>query len=236
MANEFIARNGITSLGNIVVSGSLTATGAITVSGSIASASFATNAATASSADNLLVRSTLTAQTLVVQTITSSVDFVTGSTRFGSLSSNTHVFTGSMAITGGFALNNGAATFGSTISLADDLTFTSTNPQIKWTSGSLRFTQLSSALTYLTISSTGAATFSGSVDIQNANKLSIYRADNARALQLYTTLPLNEAAPVLAIVRAVLKVAAVPAVPEGAIRNVKAPADDSNLVAAAVVI
>jgi len=187
MANEFIARNGITSLGNIVVSGSLTTTGAITISGSIASASFATNAATASSADNLLVRSTLTAQTLVVQTITSSVDFVTGSTRFGSLSSNTHVFTGSMAITGGFALNNGAATFGSTISLADDLTFTSTNPQIKWTSGSLRFTQLSSALTYLTISSTGAATFSGSVDIQNANKLSIYRADNARALQLYTT-------------------------------------------------
>ncbi len=103
MANEFIARNGITSLGNIVVSGSLTATGAITVSGSIASASFATNAATASSADNLLVRSTLTAQTLVVQTITSSVDFVTGSTRFGSLSSNTHVFTGSMAITGGLS-------------------------------------------------------------------------------------------------------------------------------------
>jgi hypothetical protein len=36
----------------------------------------------------------------VVQTITSSVDFVTGSTRFGSLSSDTHVFTGSVNITG----------------------------------------------------------------------------------------------------------------------------------------
>ena len=43
---------------------------------------------------------TLTAQTLVVQTITSSVDFVTGSSVNGSLSSNTHQFTGSVLITG----------------------------------------------------------------------------------------------------------------------------------------
>jgi hypothetical protein len=100
MPNEFIARNGITSLGNVVVTGSLTATGTINMSGSIASASFATTAATASSADNFLTRGTLTAQTLVVQTITSSVDFVTGSTRFGSISENTHQFTGSVNITG----------------------------------------------------------------------------------------------------------------------------------------
>ena len=46
------------------------------------------------------VAGTLTAQTLVVQTITSSVDFVTGSTRFGSIADNTHVFTGSMSLTG----------------------------------------------------------------------------------------------------------------------------------------
>jgi len=69
-------------------------------------------AATASSADNLLVRNTLTAQTLVVQTITSSVDFVTGSTIFGSLSSNTHVFTGSLAITGALNVNAGTTTVG----------------------------------------------------------------------------------------------------------------------------
>jgi hypothetical protein len=49
---------------------------------------------------NLVVTGSITAQTLVVQTITSSVDFVTGSTRFGSLSSNTHVFTGSMSVSG----------------------------------------------------------------------------------------------------------------------------------------
>jgi hypothetical protein len=106
MPNEFIARNGITSLGNVVVTGSLTTTGTINMSGSIASASFASsasnavNAATASSADNFLARGTITAQTIVVQTITSSVDFVTGSTRFGSISGNTHVFTGSMSVSG----------------------------------------------------------------------------------------------------------------------------------------
>ena len=57
-------------------------------------------AATASSADNLTVRGTLTAQTINVQTITSSIDFVTGSTRNGSIAGNIHEFTGSVSITG----------------------------------------------------------------------------------------------------------------------------------------
>ena len=61
---------------NPTVSGSLLITGSLTTTG------------------------TLTAQTLVVQTITSSVDFVTGSSVNGSLSSNTHQFTGSVLITG----------------------------------------------------------------------------------------------------------------------------------------
>jgi hypothetical protein len=61
---------------NPTVSGSLLVTGSLTTTG------------------------TLTAQTLVVQTITSSVDFVTGSSVNGSLSSNTHQFTGSVLITG----------------------------------------------------------------------------------------------------------------------------------------
>jgi len=108
--------------GSVNISGSITIAGGGTISGtaSIATtaltASFVENAQTASyvlnavsssfaltasSADNLLVRNTLTAQTLVVQTITSSVDFVTGSTRFGSsLSTSTHQFTGSIYITG----------------------------------------------------------------------------------------------------------------------------------------
>lgn len=50
---------------------------------------------------NLIVTGSITAQTLVVQTITSSVDFVTGSTRFGSLLTNTHVFSGSVSMNPG---------------------------------------------------------------------------------------------------------------------------------------
>ena len=114
--NEFVARNGLISQGNIIVSGSITSTGTVTISGSIASASFATTAATASSADSLLVRSTLTAQTLVVQTITSSVDFVTGSTQFGSLLTNTHVFSGSVTMNpnGLFVSSSGVVGIGTT--------------------------------------------------------------------------------------------------------------------------
>jgi hypothetical protein len=71
---------------------------------SATSASFTIQAQTASSADAFTVRNTLTAQTLVVQTITSSVDFVTGSTRFGSILGNTHQFTGSVSMTGSLAV------------------------------------------------------------------------------------------------------------------------------------
>jgi len=65
----------------------------------------ASNASTASSADDFLVRGTLTAQTIIVQTITSSVDFVTGSTHFGTTIDNTHQFTGSVSISGSLAVN-----------------------------------------------------------------------------------------------------------------------------------
>jgi hypothetical protein len=43
--------------------------------------------------------------------ITSSIDFVTGSTRFGSLLANTHAFTGSVGMTGSLAvIGNATAT------------------------------------------------------------------------------------------------------------------------------
>jgi hypothetical protein len=113
-----------TNIGPAVLSGSVNISGSLAVGGAnvvlstqtsslnVATASFAV---TASSADNLLVRNTLTAQTLVVQTITSSVDFVTGSTRFGSISENTHVFTGSMSVSG--SLSGSSAIFTSDIQL-----------------------------------------------------------------------------------------------------------------------
>jgi hypothetical protein len=76
MSQEFVARNGIISKGNVVVTGSLTTSGSLTTTG------------------------TITATTLVVQTITSSISSITGSTNFGSLSTNTHTFTGSLLISG----------------------------------------------------------------------------------------------------------------------------------------
>jgi hypothetical protein len=61
---------------NPTVSGSLLVTGSLTTTG------------------------TITSQTLVVQTITSSIEFNTGSTRNGTLLTNTHEFTGSVLVTG----------------------------------------------------------------------------------------------------------------------------------------
>lgn len=104
-------------------SGSLTVTQGITGS-LLGTSSWAQNAVTASSADNFLVRGTLTAQTIVAQTITSSTDFVTGSTKFGSLLSNTHQFTGSVSITGSLTLpylSNGSVLFaGATDDITED--------------------------------------------------------------------------------------------------------------------
>jgi hypothetical protein len=65
---------------NPTVSGSLLVTGSLTTTG------------------------TITSQTLVVQTITSSIEFNTGSTRNGTLSTNTHQFTGSVLMTGSLSV------------------------------------------------------------------------------------------------------------------------------------
>jgi hypothetical protein len=81
------------------------------------SASNAVAAQTASFANAFTVAGTLTAQTLVVQTITSSVDFVTGSTRFGSIIGNTHAFTGSVGITGSI-VTDGIITSNTTVGAA----------------------------------------------------------------------------------------------------------------------
>ena len=55
--------------------------------------------------NNLTVVGTITAQKLVVQVITSSTEFVTGSTKFGSQLTDTHQFTGSVSITGSLSVN-----------------------------------------------------------------------------------------------------------------------------------
>jgi hypothetical protein len=54
---------------------------------------------------SLTATGTITAQTLVVQTITSSVEYVSGSNRFGSTTGNTHEFTGSILVSGSQTIN-----------------------------------------------------------------------------------------------------------------------------------
>ena len=133
----------------------------------IGSASYATNAVTASSADNLTVRGTLTAQTLVVQTITSSVDYVTGSTRFGSLLINTHAFTGSVGITGSLSSTSltGSIAYSN---LTGVPTLVSGSSQISYTGLSNIPTGIvsgSSQITYSSISSIPAGIVSGSAQV-----------------------------------------------------------------------
>jgi hypothetical protein len=173
--------------GSVNISGSITIEGGGTISGT---ASIATTALTASSADNLLVRNTLTAQTLVVQTITSSVDFVTGSTRFGSLLANTHVFSGSVTMNPGglFVSSSGNVGIGTTPNTTAGITelaigSSNTNPLISGIRDGASAFSLSSDsagtklierrnlnlilgtnnTTALTVANNGAATFASSV-------------------------------------------------------------------------
>jgi len=53
---------------------------------------------------SLTTTGTITATTLVVQTITSSISSITGSTNFGSLAANTHTFTGSILTSGSMGI------------------------------------------------------------------------------------------------------------------------------------
>ena len=138
-SNSFTSDQSIT--GSLGISANTTIAGTLTVTGSIVglatSASYVLNAVSSSkavsasysdtasfansfnvagnlTASNAVLSGTLTAQTLVVQTITSSVDFVTGSTRFGSLLTNTHTFTGSIYQTGSIAAFAGSVGIGTT--------------------------------------------------------------------------------------------------------------------------
>jgi hypothetical protein len=101
--------SGSITLMSVSSSGAITTTGVISGSNAL-SASYAVNAtsasyaATSSYASAFNVAGTLTATTLVVQTITSSVSTITGSTNFGSLAANTHVFTGSILSSGSIGI------------------------------------------------------------------------------------------------------------------------------------
>jgi hypothetical protein len=95
---------------------SISSSGAITTTGVISGS----NAATASSVANLNqnvqitgslgVTSTITAQTLNVQTVTSSIVYSSGSNIFGNSLSNTQQMTGSLSVTGSTATFAGSVT------------------------------------------------------------------------------------------------------------------------------
>jgi hypothetical protein len=93
-------------------SGSAQITGSLGVTGSI------------NSTGNITTTGTLTAQTLVVQTITSSIEYSSGSNIFGSRLTDTQTFTGSMQVTGSatFIGNVGIGTSSPTakLSVIDD--------------------------------------------------------------------------------------------------------------------
>jgi hypothetical protein len=98
--------------GSLSITGSATTIGATTLSGSLTVSGSATTIGTTVLSGSLTVSgsitstSTITAQTLVVQTITSSVLYSSGSNVFGNALSNTQVMTGSVGITGSLTLNN----------------------------------------------------------------------------------------------------------------------------------
>jgi hypothetical protein len=80
--------NGLSETGSVNISGSLTVTGSITTNG------------------------TITAQTLVVQTVTSSIVYSSGSNIFGNALTNTQTMTGSVNITGSLTLRGNQTVFG----------------------------------------------------------------------------------------------------------------------------
>jgi len=115
---------------------------------------------------NLVVTGSITAQTLIVQTITSSQDFVTGSTKFGSLAINTHQFTGSVIVTGSL---NATAFTGSGAGLTSI-------PNAALTNSTISGISLGSNLATLTIGTGLSGTSyngSGAVTIANTGVTSI---------------------------------------------------------------
>jgi hypothetical protein len=72
---------------------------------------------------NLVVTGSITAQTLVVQTVTSSVVYSSGSNVFGNSQANTQTFTGSLLVTG-------SSTFSGSVQIAAPLVISYANPDV----------------------------------------------------------------------------------------------------------
>ena len=168
------------------------------VSGSAQVASFGIFATTGSNGFNgsqsitgsLTVTGQVVAQTLNVQQVTSSIVYSSGSNVFGNSLANTQQFTGSVGVTGSLTVA-GAGTFSGNVTATGNLNLqgavtrninfydssnTNINAQIQYdqissTSGQLFFgtNNAGTFATRLTISNTGAATFSNNVGINGVS-------------------------------------------------------------------
>ena len=114
---------------------------------------------------SLVVSSTITAQTLVVQTVTSSILYSSGSNIFGNQLVNTQTFTGSVNITGSLALAGNITSNGTAVMLGTGTTnylpkFTGTS-----TIGNSAITDDGTTVTLVSRALSGtSATFSGNVN------------------------------------------------------------------------
>jgi hypothetical protein len=132
--------------GNISASGAITGsgfftTGSIVVMGNI----------TASSAR---FSNIVTAQTLVVQVVSSSTEYASGSNIFGNLASNNQVFTGSVLVSGSISVGTAAPTNGLAVAGAIAVGITSNT---------------TSSYFLLNSSATAANTFNSAFYVQNTN-------------------------------------------------------------------
>jgi hypothetical protein len=150
--------------GSLIVSGSATTIGATTLSGSL------------NVSGSITSTSTITAQTLVVQTITSSVLYSSGSNVFGNSLSNTQVMTGSVGITGSLTLNN--------IAIPTSASLAST--YLPLTGGTLTGALGGTTAAFSTSVTINGAATSGKLNIQTANDngLYIYNGSSASRFML----------------------------------------------------
>ena len=148
-----------------------------TTSGSMLSASYAQ---TASYSDRFIVGGTLTAQTLVVQTISSSIIYSSGSNTFGNSLANNQIFTGSVSVTGSLTVNGRNY-------LTDSSSFSTRTLNLERTSASIL---LATASLYAATASLYAATSSiyiATASLYNfsASINSYTASNNATVTQLY---------------------------------------------------
>jgi hypothetical protein len=163
--------------------------GTTNLSGSFTGSLFGT-AATSSYADNFTVGGTLTAQTINVQIITSSIEFNTGSTRNGALSTNTHEFTGSVLMSSSLGIGTSSPNFnnfGTALTLLSSLNYggievygsgSTKGGQIDFGSGNVRYASISGEYEssdngFLNIRTRKAGTMTDAVRITSSGSVGI---------------------------------------------------------------